>query len=294
MKKLLILSSLIVGCSLASCGKDGAGRTSLDKGLTYELDSETNGYIVSYNGKREQSLLGRYTITIPEKHNGKPVTKIAENGFSNIDGLEIVNIPDTIVDIGAFAFKGCTSLVSAPIPSKVTILKESIFEHTSIWSLTIPEGVTEIKSNAFSLTHLKEISIPKNVVLIEAGAFSYNSNLLKINIDQENSIYETMDSNIIVEKNTGKMILGTRGMTFPSTLSLIGSYAFKGISFTYDKSDHSYVQPLYIPATILYIEKNAFTNCKYLTLNCEAEEQPEGWEEGWQNNNEAFELHFGK
>ena len=59
--------------------------------------------------------------------------------FSGCRGLTSITIPDSVTDIGGFAFRGCASLTSITIPDSVTSIGESAFEDCSeLTSITIP------------------------------------------------------------------------------------------------------------------------------------------------------------
>lgn len=88
-------------------------------------------------------------------------------------------------------------------------------------------------------------------------------------------------------------------VSIPETVSLIGDYAFYGCSALRDiklsanvKSMgvsafygcHS-LKTIIIPKRVAIIEKSAFWNCDSLTIYCEAEEKPNGWDKNWNPNN---------
>ena len=98
-------------------------------------------------------------IVIPKTYNGKAVTGIAAQGFSDCEKLVSITIPDSVTSIGegAFgnnirgdAFSGCTSLTSITIPDSVTSIGDYAFYGCdSLISVTIPDSVTSIGSSAF-------------------------------------------------------------------------------------------------------------------------------------------------
>ena len=93
-------------------------------------------------------------------------------------------IPEGVSVISAFAFKGCTNLVSVTIPSGVTGINASAFEDCrSLVSVTIPGSVTEIGKKAFGeCTSLTSVHIPGSVTEIGEEAFSECRSLASVTI----------------------------------------------------------------------------------------------------------------
>ena len=83
-------------------------------------------------------------------------------------------IPPGIMNIGNYAFSGCTSLAGVTIPESVTSIGESAFcDCDSLMSVTIPESVTIIGDYAFCFCDsLTSMTIPESVTSIGNWAFS--------------------------------------------------------------------------------------------------------------------------
>lgn len=73
------------------------------------------------------------TLTIPSQSNGKPVVAINGGAFSSCPSLEAVNIPDSVLSIGAEAFKDCFHL-----------------RLVNLYKTGFPSGILEIEASAFS------------------------------------------------------------------------------------------------------------------------------------------------
>ena len=125
------------------------------------------------------------TLIVPNYINGKRITKISSNCFSNLYNLNTVVLPSTLTEIPGWSFNGfCGTEVILP-------------EYNEVYSAP---NIT-IKTNAFAddrddqdtsykLTHLY---IPRSVSVIEAGAFKpiVNHNLNVILEYLQRSIPET-------------------------------------------------------------------------------------------------------
>lgn len=64
-------------------------------------------------------------------------------------------------------------------------------------------------------------------------------------------------------------------VTIPDSISSIGERAFAGM----------YITDIVIPKSVLFIGEKAFQDCNYLTIYCEAQSKPYGWEDKWNNTN---------
>ena len=93
-------------------------------------------------------------------------------GFSECSSLTSIDIPESVKEIGGWAFSGCTNLKSVEIPNSVTSIGEEAFYNcTKLASVTIGNGVTSIGSEAFARSGLKSITIPTQIDSIFTCAF---------------------------------------------------------------------------------------------------------------------------
>ena len=193
--------------------------SSASEGLAYEAITDEKGAVVSY----AVSGIGSCTDTelvIPDTYEGLPVTAIANNAFGQCEQLTSVTMPNTIVEIGAWAFEMCRNLQSIYIPASVSsivlnpfgfcyALKEFTVDNDNNTygvmdgvlytkdmktmiaypvgkegtSFQIPEGITTISDNAFEgATELVSITIAETVKEIESGGFHNCWSLETINI----------------------------------------------------------------------------------------------------------------
>ena len=217
-------------------------------------------------------------IVIPSKHNGKPVTTIADNGFQSCANLTKVTIPSSVTSIGELAFCGCGKLTSNTLPDSVTSIGSSAFagctaeilwgNNSSIISLngsfygyggatiTIPTSVTSIGSSAFAYcSSLTSVTIPNSVTSIGGGAFRGCSKLTSITIGSGvtsigSSAFAYCSSLTSVTIGSGVTSIGDRAfnscssltsVTVPSGIMSIGDWAFGDCdSLVYNEYDNAY------------------------------------------------------
>ena len=139
------------------------------EGLAYEKIAGEQAYAVT--GIGECTALD---ISVPEEHDGMPVTNIADNAFANQTALHTVTLPDSIVAIGSSAFSGCTALNSVIIPEQVTAIEMCTFMGCTELSMLVIEG---------------------GVKTIDVCAFSGCENLTEITFNGTKETWEEVDKN---------------------------------------------------------------------------------------------------
>ena len=108
------------------------------------------------------------SLVIPDS-----VTNIGDYAFSSCRSLTDIVIPDSVTNIGDYAFWNCRSLTNIVIPNSVTSIGDNAFEYCfSLSNLIIPDGVTSIGDGAFvGCTSLSSVVIPDSVSCIGKSAF---------------------------------------------------------------------------------------------------------------------------
>ncbi len=107
------------------------------------------------------------------------ITEIGDYAFSARTGLTSIVIPNSVTAIGFSAFAYCSGLTSIDIPNSVTSIGILAFNKcTGLSSIVIPNSVTEIGDHAFSSCKgVTSIVIPNSVTAIGYEAFSSCSGL---------------------------------------------------------------------------------------------------------------------
>ncbi len=141
-------------------------------------------------------ITGCKNTTIPNS-----VTNIGNYAFSGRSSLTSITIPYSVIRIGNYAFYGCSSLTSITIPNSVTNIGISaFFGCSSLTSITIPNNITTIGGGTFSdCSSLTSITIPNSVTSIGEKAFWQCSSLTSITIPYSvtnigNSAFSRCDS----------------------------------------------------------------------------------------------------
>ncbi|MBE7079476.1 MAG: leucine-rich repeat domain-containing protein [Clostridiales bacterium] len=245
-------------------------------------DGVSSAEILQYqriSGKEEYRVIGIGTVSsldieIPVTYKGFPVTEIGERAFYEQVYLESVSIPDSVASIGNSAFYGCKSLTSVEISDSVASIGDSAFYNcTSLTSIEIPNSVTNIGGNAFaycsSLTKIyynAETATCGICLFTRAGA-NGDGVTLTIGASVKTLPYEL--TYVVDEFNKPKI---TKVVFEEGSVCESIEYTFKNLSS---------LTSIEIPDSVTSIAEGAFSGCNSLTIYCEAESQPSGWENNW-------------
>lgn len=127
-------------------------------------------------------------IVIPETvtYNGSEFTVTSIYGdyyekkgaFSNCKITSVI-LPNSITDIGRYAFSGCPYLITVKMPDNVnSIGEEAFYNCTSLTYIAIPSNVRTVGHSAFSnCTSLRELEIKDGNYELEFGTTTLSSSL---------------------------------------------------------------------------------------------------------------------
>ena len=203
-------------------------------------------------GLDETKLAGKTKIRIPSRCTAIR-SDYAFNGTESyrsfIGGIEEVEIPDTVTEIGSYAFHNFLELKKINIPNSVTrIGREAFYLCSSLVSITIPNSVTSIGNGAFwECTGLTSITIPESVTSIEEYAFCACSSLTSIKLP---------NNLISIGSNAFQNCSSLANITIPESVTSIEEYALYGCSS---------LTNITIPEGVTSIGRKTFIYCSSLT-----------------------------
>ena len=230
----------------------GSAPDYVSEGLTYELNSDGTGYIVTGIGTCTDAK-----ISIPATYEGLPILGIGDRAFYNCAGLTGITIPDSVTSIGSEAFYLCTGLTNITIPDSVTFIDYWTFGFcTSLTSIMIPDSVRTIEWGGFyHCTGLTSITIPDSVTYISNIAFAGCTGLASITVDEDNPQYHSVN-NCLIESATNTLLLGCKTSMIPNGVTSIGDHAFRNCEG---------LTSIMIPDSVTSVGVDAFRNCEGLT-----------------------------
>lgn len=241
----------------------GGTETTLTGTLKFSILDENSVVLVGYTGNLT-------ALELPTEINSSILTRIEDNAFKYNTALEKVIIPESVIYLGADAFRGCTALErvtmlfdtnladepshpafhsrsisardSVAAPEEGTVIKNYAFEGcTNLTEVTVKNGTTSIGEGAFeSCSKLKQITIPNSVKTIEGRVFKSCSSL--DNVILPDSV-TTLGTNVFID------CVSLNKIKLPSGLRSIPDGTFWNCSS---------LTSVDIPAGVTSIGENAF------------------------------------
>ena len=173
-------------------------------------------------------------------------------------GCKSTVIPNSVREIGDYAFYFIHGLKSIDIPTSVITIGEGAFYYCPhLTTMIIGDGVTDIGDRAFySCTALADITFGKSVKNLGKDILTLCSLLGTITVASDNPCYDSREGcNALIESATNTLVLGCKDSFIPKTVTAIGERAFYHCSLLTDIS---------IPNTLLSIGDEAFAECSLL------------------------------
>ena len=298
MKKLLLLLLTLLLLPMAVSAQE---EVEID-GIYYRIEI-WQAIVISHPDKYSDDIVIPSTVYYDGINYN--VTEIDDEAFIDCSDLTSVVIPSSVELILGNPFQGCSSLASIVvdegnrwydsrdncnaivikrgdsrpvnmliagckntlIPSSVTSIDDDAFSGSGLTSITIPSSVTSIGWSAFSnCSSLESVTIPASVTDIGGGVFTGCNSLASIVVEEGNPQFDSRDNcNAIIDKTYDMLIAGCINTVIPSSVTIIGESAFKGLSMT----------SIVIPSSVTDILSYAFASCSALTdVYCFAENVP--------------------
>lgn len=169
----------------------------LDEEVHYTLDGEElhdtmGAYMIDPNGSTELVIPDGFGINalrggIDSRTTSVKVlakVKYLYDAFQDGYNLQSVELPNTLKEIGIYAFCNCYKLKNITIPSSVTkIWGDAFLDCDSLTSITIPGTVQSIGYRAIaSCDKLKTVTVESGVKTIDVEAFADDPLLTKVQI----------------------------------------------------------------------------------------------------------------
>ena len=249
-------------------------------------------------GGENQNIAPEVFLKIKSIRIPNTVTSIGDEAFYSCKNLENIEVPDSVIRIGKWAFGSYNSQYSTKWynaqPDGLIVLGKVAYKYkgepTEDTVVTIPEGVVSISNEAFKSevaekaeSKLKSIILPSTLTNITGYAFAYCKNLenitipetMDIEIDPNNGngsgfIYNLRETkwyenesnyrtNGISTVYFGKVLIGLGQADYIATTAYIDVKEGTKYICTKNKYNVSCFHQINIPNSVIYIQENAFT-----------------------------------
>ncbi len=183
--------------------------------------------------------------------------------FMNCSRLRNIRIPEKVKQINISTFSGCTCLEDIELSSNIEAISASSFDNcSSLRRFVFPEKVKKIEKCFFrGCTNLESITINRNMEEFPEPYYIHDvisdcSMLTELKVEEGNPKYHS-ENNCIIDTVRKTIVLGCVSSSIPESPSVkaIGAHAFNGCQ----------IASIIIPSNIVSIEEFAFSSCKNLS-----------------------------
>lgn len=205
--------------------------------ITYDVKDDSQltqlCYYLSTDTSKQPSSFFSKIITEYEEI---PVTTL-QNQYGEYQlplGINIIKYFPKVSSAGFFsyAFKNCTSIIKAEIPSSITGLGSELFygcsnlEYVKLHD-NLRSDSTATNSNIFFGCNIKCFKLPASFMSINWNMLGENP-IQYITVDPDNPVYDSRNNcNAIIQTNTNKLISGSSNTIIPEDVVQISAYAFQ-------------------------------------------------------------------
>jgi len=215
---LVVYVFITIGCKEKSIAFDG---------ISYKTISTENGIkIIGYNGEKSD-------ISIPELLNGKKVVSIGDFAFSyeseisrsdyGSRRISKISLPETIIDIGKYAFAH-NNLSNIIIPNSVKDIGKCAFSDNPLLSIIIPDDLINNIGQYTDFLVLEDMTYKGYAIVKYTGEQNLYHEYTGINIFIPNHI-NNMDVVSISDKAFDSLRI--YHLKLPNRIKKIGDYAFR-------------------------------------------------------------------
>lgn len=218
-------------------------------------------------------------LVIPSDIEDKPVVALQMDSLSYLKNILKIDVPDSIISVGACAFRHDEDLREVRLPEQLSEFKSDWFRNCNkLEKLTLSGNLDVLKSNIFDIPNLKVLHIGSGAQNVMPGAFE-KSNLQEITISPDNPFMKTdgkaiynLDGTVMaalaVPVKSYKIIDGCKALgnkafsmtkcveavEYPDSLEIIGNFALSKTS----------IVEFVAPPNLTIIMEKAFFNCEAL------------------------------
>lgn len=179
--------------------------------------------------------------------------------FAYCDSLQTVDLKDSRVDIGGYAFYNCRQLRTFHGTKIITIDYYAFYENYSLSELEVGDTLQRIGDVSFyGCSSLTKFVLPASTSQITgSNPFANCPGLDSLSVEQGNAFYDSRNGcNAIIETATNTLVSGCVNTIIPNDCEIISFYAFHKCTR---------LTQINIPNSVIIIDAYAFESCSGLT-----------------------------
>ena len=176
------------------------------------------------------------------------ITQVDAHAFNGCTKLDTFDLPTSTTTLGVYAMANCDALTDMEIPTGVTVINDAVFyDCDSLRNVKLHSEITNIRRNAFyGCDNLQNVDLPENLTTIGYYAFENCTSFTTIVIPNKVTS---------IGVNAFKGCSNVTKLTIGEKVSIIGANAFQNLSK---------VQSVTVPNSVASIGSSAFAGCSSL------------------------------
>ena len=163
-------NSSLAALTIKAAEKIGADNIKIEiKNIDFQNSTITEGMFSSGGISKK-----RLRFVFPDDK----IKTIGQRSFLNLDNVDSLTIPNSVISIEYRAFQSIYSLKTLVLGNKLQTIGDYAFVYLqSLRELIIPDSVISIGEGAFANSHLEKLTISASVKEIKSSAFNTSRNL---------------------------------------------------------------------------------------------------------------------
>jgi hypothetical protein len=273
------LESVLLGDSVESIGNyafDGC------TALSSVIFGENNAMTALGTDSETEAAIFRNTTALKSIALPDGIQILGKSVFQN-SGIETVSLPESLVELGDYAFSGCASLTAITLPESVKVINDYAFENCSnVKTIELGMGVETFGTAIFmNCVSLESVNIPATVNTMVGNPFINCPSLAELDFNDQNPNFKMQDGALFNADKTNLIFYQPTNtaetFTVPSTVIEFAAGAFYGAqlkTFVIPDSmktipdllfyDAKNLTSITIPLSVTSIGEKAFMGCTSL------------------------------